>query len=70
MLWFQNVLQAKVMLLLDLGKQYGWDELVGFVAIFKIWLIEFEKIDLDGDRAISILFDQYIITLARCWPGL
>lgn len=58
------------MLLLDLGKQYGWDELVGFVAIFKIWLIEFEKIDLDGDRAISILFDQYIITLARCWPGL
>ena len=39
-----------------------------FITIIKIWLIEFEKVDLDGDKAISLLYDGYFHTVSRCCP--
>ncbi|KAI8902909.1 hypothetical protein BC833DRAFT_571083 [Globomyces pollinis-pini] len=47
-------------------RRYTWDEFVAVVSLVKVWLVEFDKIDLDRDRAISMLYDQYMITVSRC----
>ncbi|KAI8925039.1 hypothetical protein BC831DRAFT_436155 [Entophlyctis helioformis] len=44
----------------------GWDEFVTLAARFRAQLNEFEHIDTDRDKAITILFDQYMDVLNRC----
>ncbi|KAJ3322321.1 peflin or Penta-EF hand domain-containing protein 1 [Boothiomyces sp. JEL0866] len=46
--------------------KYTWDEFVLLHANVRIWMMEFDRVDLDGDRAITILYEQFMNMVAKC----
>ena len=46
----------------------SWDAFVTTVSLVKLWDLEFGKLDLDKDQAITIYHQVFMITVAKCLP--
>ncbi|KAI8910811.1 hypothetical protein EDD86DRAFT_189627, partial [Gorgonomyces haynaldii] len=50
------------------GQTYGWDQFVQAGARIKVWASEFERVDHDKDKCVTVLYDQYMDMVCRCQP--
>ena len=50
------------------GISCSWDQMVYATSILKVWDLEFSKLDLDQDQAITIFHQAFMVTVAKCIP--
>nr|KAJ3420920.1 Alpha-1 3/1 6-mannosyltransferase alg-2 [Polyrhizophydium stewartii] len=48
------------------GDLVSWDDFVGLAARFRAEIHDFDRVDTDKDKAITILYDQYMDMVNRC----
>jgi hypothetical protein len=53
-------------LLLNLGLGYNWDYFLMTAAVFMNWVTEFERVDNDKDKCVTLLYDQFMDIVNRC----